>query len=587
ATQPGQPMNMVQMLMQQMAIQQRTMQAMLEQQALMQNMMNALVGGQEMPSIQMPQMPTAPQAGAAPAGPPQVIEEIVEVDRIRPNAPVKKDGDKVNKVRFGPYKPIRKGEQGGLTVQQQSYLDEFMQKLIAKTGKSKEIAQENRDVQADPRTVAGFRQLWKEIVYQIVTVSSKGSRVWDIDDNEYVDITMGFGVGFLGHSPDFVVDAVEKQIMQGIEIGPQAKLAGEVARMVRDVTGMERVSFCNTGSEAVMAALRMARTLSGRDKIVYFSGDYHGVFDEVLARPMTINGELHTLPAAPGITEDSVANAYILDYGTQASLDFIRENADDIAAVLVETVQSRHPENRPHQFIKDLRDLTAGKEMALVFDEVITGFRVHPGGMQQIYGVKPDIACYGKIIGGGIPIGVVAGDKKYMDAIDGGHWQYGDNSIPEADLTFFAGTFVRHPVALAAAKAVLTFLQERGTGLQEWMNDRTTAFAEEMNQFFEETGVPIKINHFSSWFRVEIPTDYPFPDLLFYHLLLKGVYVFTFAQNCFFSIEHTDEDIELIKNAFKESVRDMQAGGFLPSNQNGLHKVNGNGAHKLPVSESI
>ncbi|MFK7802578.1 MAG: amino acid adenylation domain-containing protein [Anaerolineae bacterium] len=532
------------------------------QMQMMQMQQMMMFMQQQMAMMGMGQNPVAQ------SGPVQTVEKVVEVGRRWPKAPEKDGDDTVNKVTFGPYKPIKKGEKGKLTAQQQAWLDDFMIRLQAKTSTSKKIAQENRDVQADPRTVAGFRQTWKEIVYQIVTQKSKGSRVWDVDDNEYVDITMGFGVSFLGHSPDFVTKAVKAQLDKGIEIGPQGQLAGEVARMFREVTGMERVSFCNTGSEALMASMRMARTITGRDKVVYFSGDYHGVFDEVLARPQVIRGDLMTVPAAPGVTQDAVANAIILDYGTDASLAFIREHKDDIAAVIIETVQSRHPENRPVEFVKELRKITAESGAALVFDEVITGFRVHQGGMQKIYDVKPDLACYGKIIGGGIPIGVVAGDPRFMDTIDGGQWQYGDDSIPEVDLTFFAGTFVRHPMALAAAKAVLTFLMERGPSLQEWMNERTTRFAEDMNGFFEDQGVPIKINHYSSWFRVEVPTDYAYPDLIFYSLLEKGVYVFTFAQNCFFSIAHTDEDIEFIKQAFKDTVVDLQKGGFLPTGGN-------------------
>ncbi|MEM9777318.1 MAG: aminotransferase class III-fold pyridoxal phosphate-dependent enzyme, partial [Chloroflexota bacterium] len=531
------------------------------QMQLLQMQQMIMLMQQQMAMMQTQGMP---MTGAAA----QVVEKIVEVGRKWPKAPKKKEGDRVNKVTFGPYKPIKKGAKGKLTQQQQAWLDAFMTRLQQKTAESKKVAQTNRDVQADPRTVAGFRQTWKEIVYQVVTKGSKGSKVWDIDGNEYVDITMGFGVGFLGHSPDFVTDAVKEQLDKGIEIGPQAQLAGDVARLFRDVTGMERVSFCNTGSEALTAAVRMARTITGRDKIIYFAGDYHGVFDEVLARPQVMKGDLMTVPAAPGITEDAVANAIILDYGTEASLEFIDEHKNDIAAVIIETVQSRHPENRPHEFVKKLREITHDSGSALVFDEVITGFRVHQGGMQQVYGVKPDIACYGKIIGGGIPIGVVAGSPRFMDTIDGGYWQYGDDSIPEVDLTFFAGTFVRHPMALAAAKAVLTYLTDQGPELQDWMNDRTAQFAADLNTFFDEQAVPIKINHYSSWFRVEVPTDYAYPDLIFYSLLEKGVYVFTFAQNCFFSIAHSDEDIEFVKQAFKDTVFDLQEGGFLPTGPN-------------------
>lgn len=543
--------NNLQLLFQQMSLQQNALMQMMQQQQTMQQALMQTMLGKTAVSNQ-------PSSNSA------IIEKVVEVERKRPKAPTKDSTDTVNKVRFGPYKPLQRGEKGKLTEQQQAYLDEFIGRLTKKTAASKALAQQNRDVQADPRTVAGFRQDWKEIVYQIATDRSQGAYLWDIDGNQYVDMTCGFGVHYFGHNPEFVTKAVIEQVQQGVELGPQAPLAGEVARLLRELTGMERASFCNTGSEAIMAALRMARTISERDKVVYFSGDYHGVFDEALARSQELKGELHTLPAAPGISEDSVSNTWILDYGTQASLDFIRENKDEIAAILIETVQSRYPENRPFEFVKQLRQLTQENEIALVFDEVVTGFRVHQGGMQKIYGVKPDIACYGKIIGGGYPIGVVAGDKKYMDCIDGGWWQYGDNSVPEVDLTFFAGTFVRHRVAMAAAKAVLTHLKEQGNQLQETLNERTAQFAHELNCFFEVRGVPIKINHYSSWFRIEVAPDYRFGDLIFYHLIEKGVFVFTFAQNCFLSTAHSDADIQHIIDAFKTSVIEMQEGGFLP-----------------------
>lgn len=538
------------LILQQMALQQQTLTALLQQQQLIQSQLF-----QQMGAGSTTVQPTNGQAAT--------VEKVVEVKRNYPNAPQKDATDKVNKVRFGPYKPLQKGSKGQLTEQQRAYLAQFTEKLTSKTAGSKALAQKNRDVQADPRTVAGYRNDWKELVYQIATNRSKGAKLWDIDGNEYVDMTCGFGVNFFGHSPEFVTKAVIEQIEQGVELGPQAPLAGEVARMLRELTGMERVSFCNTGSEAIMAALRMARTITGREKVVYFSGDYHGVFDEALARSQDLRGKLVTLGAAPGITEDSVSNIWVLDYGTQASLDFIVENKDEIAAVLIETVQSRYPENRPFAFVSALRDITKENDMALVFDEVVTGFRVHPSGMQHVYGVKPDIACYGKIVGGGYPIGVVAGDKKFMDTIDGGWWQYGDESEPEVDLTFFAGTFVRHRVALAAAKAVLTYINEN-PHLQSWMNERTSRFAHTLNGFFEAQGAPIKINHYSSWFRVEVAPDYKFVDLIFYHLIEKGVFVFTSAQNCFLSAAHSDEDIEHIINAFKETVHDLQSGGFLP-----------------------
>ena len=138
---------------------------------------------------------------------------------------------------------------------------------------------------ADPRTASGFREEWKELVYPIVAQRSKGSKIWDIDGNEYVDVVNGYGQTAFGHTPDFVVEAVNAQMAEGFAIGPQSPLAGEVAQMFADMTGHQRVTFCNTGSEAVMAAMRLARTVTGKEKVVCFDGDYHGQFDEVLVKP--------------------------------------------------------------------------------------------------------------------------------------------------------------------------------------------------------------------------------------------------------------------------------------------------------------
>ena len=174
------------------------------------------------------------------------------------------------KNHFGPFKAIDKGPAGGLTEKQQAALDQLIDRYNRKTVKSKALAQEHRKHFCDPRAAGNFRLLWKEMVYPIACARSKGSHIWDIDGNEYIDITMGFGTNYLGHSPDFVMEALADQMKHGIEIGPQSPIAGEVARMICELTGMERATFCNTGSEAVMASFRVARTVTGREKIVYF-----------------------------------------------------------------------------------------------------------------------------------------------------------------------------------------------------------------------------------------------------------------------------------------------------------------------------
>src|SRR5277367_6025898 len=192
------------------------------------------------------------------------------------------------------------------------------------------------------------------MVYPLVTERAKGSRIWDVDGNEYIDIVNGYGCIMFGHSPQFVVDAIREQIELGVAIGPQSPLAGEVAGLICELTGNERVTFCNTGSEAVMAAIRVSRTVTGRDKIVYFAGDYHGTFDEVLIR----NTPRGSAPLAPGIPTTNTSNVVVLDYGADSSLEYIRTHADEIAAVLIEPVQTRHPDNQPFDFIRTIREIT-------------------------------------------------------------------------------------------------------------------------------------------------------------------------------------------------------------------------------------
>ncbi len=277
-----------------------------------------------------------------------------------------------------------------------------------------------------------------------------------------------------GHSPPFVVEAVKAQLDRGFAIGPQAELAGKVAQLFCEMTGNERMTFCNTGSEAVMAAMRIARTVTGREKIVIFNGDYHGQFDEVLVKGVQRGGaDPRSMPVAPGIPGSAVENMIVLEYGTAQTLQWIRDHADELAAVVVEPVQSRHPNLQPFDFLREVRQITEASGTAFVMDEVVTGFRVHPGGMQAVIGIRADLATYGKVVGGGLPIGVLAGNARFMDALDGGQWQFGDDSIPEVGVTFFAGTFVRHPLVLAAAWAVLNHLKDSGPALQETLNKKT------------------------------------------------------------------------------------------------------------------
>ncbi|MEW6367698.1 MAG: aminotransferase class III-fold pyridoxal phosphate-dependent enzyme [Acidobacteriota bacterium] len=453
---------------------------------------------------------------------------------------------------YVPFKAIVTSRSSGVA---QEHVEALARLLGEKCKSTKDLTQKHRRVFGNNRAIAGFRPDWKEMVYPLIAARADGSRIWDPDGNEYIDLTMGFGVALFGHNPAFVMEAIRAELANGMPLGPLSPLAGEVAELIAELTGVERVAFFNSGTEAVMVALRLARTVTGRARVAIFSGSFHGSFDGILA----IRGAGgRTLPMLPGSPAGIVADVIVLDYDDPASLDYVAAHGGELAAVLVEPVQSRHVEIQPRDFLHRLRELTAASGTALIFDEVITGFRIHPGGAQARFDVRADIVTYGKIIGGGLPIGIVAGRAEFIDAVDGGMWQYGDESYPAKKNTFVSGTFCHHPLAMAAARAVLLHLRREGPKLQEDLNQRTAAFVTRMADLFRDRSWPIRIACFGSLFRMDLMPDH---ELLYYHLLDKGVYVWE-GRNCFLSTAHSDGDIEAIETAIRASAEAIERAGL-------------------------
>ena len=373
---------------------------------------------------------------------------------------------------------------------------------------------------------------------------------------------------------------MQEQLQRSIAIGPQTSLAGEVAELVCELTGLERAAFCNTGSEAVLAAVRSARTVTGRDRVVVFTGAYHGMFDEMVVKGLEIGGKFRSIPVAPGIPRNAVEQVLVLEYGNLESLEVIESCADSIAAVVIEPIQSRNPTLQPTEFVRALRRLTEDHEIALIFDEVITGFRVTGGTAQRFYGADADIATFGKVIGGGMPIGMVAGRAKYLDALDGGTWQYGDDSVPEQGVTWFAGTFVRHPLTLAATKAALLHLKNEGWELQAELNRRTESFIEDANRAFEAGGFPIHLVGFASLFHFRIDEECEHGSLYFHYLRDRSIHCHERRPH-FLTTAHTDADIAHLLEALLRAAEDMRADGFLPKRE----ELSAAGAKKFPLTE--
>lgn len=452
---------------------------------------------------------------------------------------------------------------------QQEYLEKLIKRHNQRTKTSKQIAQTYRPFLADNKSLVDFNFLLKEMFYPIVAQRSLGSKIWDVDGNEYIDVSMGFGVNLFGHNPPFVKQALAEQLDKGIQIGTQSEFVGEVAELICELTKMERVAFSNTGTEAVMTAIRLARTATGRNKIAMFSGSYHGHFDGTLAKGQIVDENFNSVPIAPGVPPNFVADVLVLDYGDVKSLEAIAAHKNELAAVLVEPVQTRRIELQPKAFLQQLRQLTKELKIALIFDEMVSGFRIHPGGAQAWFDIEADIATYGKIIGGGMPIGIIAGKAIYMDRIDGGIWNYGDSSSPQVKKTFFAGTFCKHPLAIAAARAVLKHLKTQGSSLQKQLNQRTSQFVKTLNAYFQKEELPIEMVHFGSLFgsassgnsSIENSPSVGGLDLLYYHLLDRGIILR--GDGGFLSTAHTEEDIDYMVWAVKDSIEELRKGGFL------------------------
>ena len=463
----------------------------------------------------------------------------------------------------GPWKPLSSNKKDTLTKEQQQHLEEIIRRYTTKTAGSKALTQQQRPHLADPRAISGFKPLWKEMIYQIAMARSAGSRMWDVDGNEYIDLTMGFGIDLLGHSPDFIIQAIESQLKNGLELSALAPQAADVAALICELTGFERVTFANTGSEANLAAIRAARTVTGRERIAVFNGDYHGIFDEVLVQGISGPDGMATVPVAPGIPAFTADNVLVLDYDDPNCLEVLKRDGKNLAAVVVEPVQSRNPKRQPLEILKQVREITSETGTALIFDEVITGFRLAPGGAQEFYGIQADIAAYGKTLSGGITLAAIAGKAEFMDVFDGGMWQYGDDSFPETGMTLFGGTFVRHPLALAASHAALSHIKAKGPQLQRELNRKADELAAEINKIFQAESVPVRLDNCGSMMLFSFQDDNELAKLFHFYLRMKGIYLLD--NPIFLSTAHSDSDLESIKNAVKETLVEMKNAAFFPA----------------------
>jgi len=326
--------------------------------------------------------------------------------------------------------------------------------------------------------------------YPILFKNGEGPRVCDVDGNCYIDYLMAYGALILGHKHPRIISEIEQQLQDGTMFGTTTEREIEVAKLISSmVPCAEMVSFANTGTEATMEAVRIARAATGKDKILKFEGHYHGHHDYVLFSvdsPSPVSGlesSPHKLPYFPGIPDEISKTVIVAPWNNPTALErILKKNQSDVAAVITEPVMGSQGVIPPDpDYLKQLRELTVKYDSLLIFDEVLTGFRLAKGGAQELYGVKPDIACFAKALGGGVPIAAVAGRRDLLDMIGPGRIGFG-------------GTYNAHPISLAAAKATLETLLENDGAAFSRMADLGAKLKSGLTERFRSAGYSVVIN---------------------------------------------------------------------------------------------
>ncbi|MGD0352672.1 MAG: glutamate-1-semialdehyde 2,1-aminomutase [Dehalococcoidia bacterium] len=373
----------------------------------------------------------------------------------------------------------------------------------------------------------------------------KGSRLYDEDGNEFIDYVGSWGPLILGHAHPRVVKAIEKAVEHGSSFGAPTQLETTLAKLISEaMPSIQMVRFVNSGTEAIMSAIRLARAFTGRNKVLKFAGCYHGHSDGLLAKAGSGMATLG-IPSSPGVPAAVTADTLVAPYNNLEAVEqLFKDFASDIAAVIVEPIAGNMGVVLPQPgFLEHLRSLTRQSGALLIFDEVITGFRVAYGGAQSLYNISPDLTCLGKIIGGGLPVGAYGGRRDIMQMM-----------APSGPV-YQAGTLAGNPLAMSAGIETITILKESSAYRE--LERKTSLLEKGITEAANKAGVDIQLarigSMFTVFFAIDPVTDYETATRadtklyarFFHHMLSQGVYLPPSQfEAAFVSTAHTNDDIQ-------------------------------------------
>ena len=388
--------------------------------------------------------------------------------------------------------------------------------------------------------------------------NGKGSKIYDVDDNEFIDYCMGFGPLILGHAHPYVMQKIKEQLDDGVLYGAPIEKEIELAKTIKQsFSSIDMVRMVNTGTGATMHALRLARGFTGKDKIIKIEGAFHGAHDAVLVKAGS-GATTHSMPTSLGIPVSFAKNTILAPFNDIEAMEtVIKENKNEIAGVIIEPIMGNIGVIPPNnEYLNQLREITEKNDILLIFDEVITGFRIGLNGAQGYYNIKPDLTTLGKIVGGGLPIGIFGGRKDIMEMVS-----------PQGNV-YQAGTFSGNPLSLTSGLATIKILKDEG---YEKLNENGEKLRKELVSVLEKLNIDYQIQGFGSMFQLFFTNkevinyedaktcDTKRFNKFFLKMLDNGIFLppSQFETN-FLSMVHSKDDMEKTINAFEKCLKETR-----------------------------